>query len=115
MHQNCVFCKIIEGKSPSTTVYKDDQVVAFLDIKPAAPIHILIVPRQHIPSINYLTSEHEQLIGRLFRVAKRLAKENAIADSGYRLIINNGPNANQAVFHLHLHLLGGRQMRYPMG
>jgi histidine triad (HIT) family protein len=112
---NCIFCQIVEGDIPSTTVHQDKQVIAFLDIHPAAPVHILIVPRQHIPSINDLTSEDETLIGHMFTVAQKLANENGITDSGYRLIINSGPDARQAVFHLHLHLLGGREMRYPMG
>ncbi len=115
MDPNCIFCQIVEGDIPSTTVYRDKQVVAFLDIHPAAPVHILIVPRQHIPSLNDLTSEDETLIGHMFIVAQKLANENGITDSGYRLIINSGPDARQAVFHLHLHLLGGREMRYPMG
>jgi histidine triad (HIT) family protein len=115
MDPNCIFCKIIAGISPSTILYDDDQVVAFLDIHPAAPVHILIVPRQHIPSINHLTGDHEILLGHMYTVAKQLALENGITESGYRLIINNGPDARQAVFHLHLHLLGGREMRYPMG
>lgn len=115
MDPNCIFCKIVAGESPSTIVYNDDQVVAFLDIHPAAPVHILIVPRQHIPSMNHLTSDHETLLGQMHTVAMQLAKKKGIADSGYRLIINCGPDARQAVFHLHLHLLGGREMRYPMG
>ena len=115
MDSNCVFCQIIDGKSPSKTVFEDDQVVAFLDINPAAPVHILIVPKDHIPSINHLADHQEELIGHLFTIAKQLAKENGIADSGYRLIINSGPDAGQAVYHIHLHLLGGGQMRYPMG
>lgn len=115
MDPSCVFCKIINGKSPSTTVYRDEQVVAFLDIHPAAPVHVLIVPRQHIASINDLTSEHETLIGHMYTIAKDLAIENGISKTGYRLIINCGPDARQAVYHLHLHLLGGQQMRYPMG
>jgi len=115
MDSNCIFCKIIDGESPSTIVYDDEQVVAFLDLNPVAPVHILIVPREHIPTINHLTSSHEPLIGHLYTVARQLAKDNGIAESGYRLIINSGPDASQAVFHLHLHLLGGRSMRYPMG
>jgi histidine triad (HIT) family protein len=115
MDPNCIFCKIVALESPSTIVYNDDQVVAFLDIHPAAPVHILIVPRQHIPSMNHLTSDHETLLAHMHTVAMQLAKKKGIADSGYRLIINCGPDARQAVFHLHLHLLGGREMRYPMG
>lgn len=115
MDPSCVFCKIINGKSPSTTVYRDEQVVAFLDIHPAAPVHVLIVPRQHIASINDLTCENETLISHMYTIAKGLAIENRISETGYRLIINCGPDARQAVYHLHLHLLGGQQMRYPMG
>ena len=115
MDSNCIFCQIIDGKNPSKTVFEDDQVVAFLDINPAAPVHILIVPKDHIPSINHMADHQEELIGHLFTIAKHLAKENGIADSGYRLIINTGPDAHQAVHHIHLHLLGGGQMRYPMG
>ena len=112
---NCIFCRIIKGENPSTTVYQDDQVVAFLDINPAAPIHILIIPRKHIPSINEIEIGDEALIGHMFTSAKKLAFDNGIAESGYRLIINTGPDARQAVFHIHLHLLGGEQMRFPMG
>jgi histidine triad (HIT) family protein len=115
MNPNCIFCQIVDGISPSKTVYEDDQAVAFLDINPAARVHILIVPKTHIPSINNLTDDEEGLIGHLFIIAKHLAKKNDIAESGYRLIINTGADAHQAVFHIHLHLLGGREMRYPMG
>ena len=115
MHPKCIFCQIIHGERPSKTVYEDVRVIAFLDINPAAPVHILIVPKDHIPSINHLTDEQEVLIGHLFTVAKHLVKENGIAESWYRLMINTGPDARQAVFHFHLHLLGGGEMRYPMG
>jgi histidine triad (HIT) family protein len=115
MTQNCIFCDIIDGKKPGTTVYRDEDVVAFLDINPASPIHILIVPRNHIPSINDMQDDQETLIGHMFTVANYLAIENGISESGYRLIINSGPDAKQAVFHLHLHLLGGREMRFQMG
>jgi len=115
MDPTCIFCSIITRDTPGTIVFQDDLVVAFLDIHPAAPIHILIVPREHIASIDHLTNDHADLIGHMFIVARQLAKANDIAESGYRLIINSGPDANQTVFHLHLHLLGGRPMRYPMG
>lgn len=115
MEQNCIFCEIIAGEKPGTIVYQDDYVVGFLDINPASPVHILIVPRKHIPSIGDVQEEHEALVGHLFTVANKLAAENGISNSGYRLIINSGPDARQAVFHLHLHLLGGRAMRFPMG
>lgn len=112
---DCIFCKIIAGEIPSTTVYQDEQVVAFRDIHPVAPTHILIVPREHIPMVNDLQGAHEALVGHMFVVARDLAAKEGITESGYRLIINNGPDAGQEVFHLHLHLIGGQKMRYPMG
>jgi len=115
MDTTCVFCRIIAQETPASIIYQDDHVIAFLDIFPAAPIHILIVPIEHIASINQLTEEHTDLVGHMFIAARQLAEENGIAKSGYRLIINSGPDANQTVFHLHLHLLGGQPMRYPMG
>ena len=113
--ENCIFCKIVAGEIPSTQVYTDDSVTAFHDINPAAPTHILIIPKNHIASVNELTEEDEQLIGHLFTVAKRIAAKEEIAESGYRLIINTGPDGGQEVFHIHLHLLGGQRMRHPMG
>lgn len=115
MDQNCIFCRIIAGQSPGEKVYEDDRVVALNDLNPAAPIHILIVPRDHIPSINQITQDQEALIGHLFTTAKWLAKSNGIVDSGYRLIMNTGPDARQSVFHIHLHFLGGQPMRFSMG
>jgi histidine triad (HIT) family protein len=113
--KDCTFCKIVTGQAPGEIVYRDDRVTAFRDIRPAAPTHILIVPNEHIASINDLEPEHEPLVGYLFTIARQLAGQEGIANSGYRLIINNGPDAGQAVFHLHLHLLGGHRMRFPMG
>ena len=111
----CTFCQIIAGEKTSQTVYKDDIVTAFHDIHPVAPTHILIVPNKHLSSINDLTYENEALIGRLFMVASQLAKGEGIEKSGYRLTINTGPHANQTINHLHLHLIGGQPMYYPMG
>lgn len=108
---DCIFCKIISGDIPSTNVYKDEQVTAFRDINPAAPTHILIVPNRHIDSVNMLIPDDEPLIGRLVGIAKLLAAQEGIAEGGYRLIINTGAEAGQTVFHLHMHLLGGRQMK----
>lgn len=108
---DCIFCKIVSGEIPSTNVYKDEQVTAFRDIHPAAPTHILIVPNKHIYSVNAITPEDEPLIGRLFSIAKQLAAQEGIAEEGYRLVVNTNAGAGQTVFHLHLHLLGGRQMR----
>jgi histidine triad (HIT) family protein len=112
---DCIFCKIISGEIPSPNIYHDQQVTAFRDIHPVAPIHVLIVPNEHISSNNDLETSHEALVGHLFTVAAKLAEQEGIAQSGYRLIINNGPDAGQEVFHLHLHLIGGHKMRYPMG
>ena len=112
---DCVFCKIIKGDIPSTNVFRDEQVTAFRDLNPAAPTHILLVPNKHIDSVNMLTNEDEQLIGHLFTTAKQLAAQEGIAEGGYRLIINTNADAGQTVFHIHLHLLGGAPMKYPMG
>jgi histidine triad (HIT) family protein len=115
MDPNCIFCQIIAGQSPAEIVYQDEQVIAFLDLNPVAPIHILIVPQDHIRSINHITSNQEPLIGHLFIAVKELAEIYGISKSGYRLIMNSGPDAGQTVFHIHLHLLGGGKMRYPIG
>jgi histidine triad (HIT) family protein len=112
---DCIFCKIIAGEIPSTQVYADEQVFAFRDINPVAPTHVLIIPRQHIASVNELRAEDEQLTGHLFTAARQIAEQEGIAESGYRLIINTGPDGRQEVFHIHLHLIGGQRMRHPMG
>lgn len=112
---DCIFCKIIAGEIPSTGVYRDDLVTAFRDINPAAPTHVLIIPNQHIPTVNDLTAGDEQLMGHLFTAARKIAEQEGVAESGYRLIMNTGPDGRQEVFHIHLHLLGGQKMRHPMG
>jgi len=112
---DCIFCKIIAGEIPSNQVYSDDLVTAFRDINPAAPTHVLIIPKQHIAAVNDLTATDETWVGHLFTVAKQIAAQEGIAESGYRLIMNNGPDGGQEVYHLHLHLLGGHRMRHPMG
>ncbi len=111
----CIFCKIVRGELPSTIVYKDEQVTAFRDINPVAPTHILVVPNRHIASTNEVSEQDEQLLGHLLTVVKPIADEEGITDTGYRLIINTGPDANQVVFHLHLHIIGGQRMKYRMG
>ena len=113
--KDCVFCQIVAGESPSQMLYQDDLVSAFRDIHPVAPIHVLLVPNRHIKSISDITLGDEALVGHLFQVAKEIAKQEGIDQSGYRLIINTGPHGGQVVFHLHLHLIGGQPMRYPMG
>lgn len=105
-----IFAKIIRGELPADMVYQDDLVSAFRDASPVAPVHILIVPNKLIPTVNDLTEEDEQLAGRMLLVAKQLAEQEGIAESGYRLIINCNDHGNQHVYHLHLHLIGGRPL-----
>jgi histidine triad (HIT) family protein len=112
---DCIFCKIVDNDIKADIVYQDNQATAFRDINPAAPTHILIVPNQHIESVNALGAEDEQLMGHLFRVARQLAAQEGIAESGYRMITNTGAHGGQTVPHLHIHLMGGQPMKYPMG
>ncbi len=106
---DCVFCKIIDGEIPSNKVYEDDYLVAFKDLNPQAPVHILIVPKKHIACVNDLTPDDEQLVGKVFLAAKKIAKELGI-ESGYRIINNCGKDAGQTVMHLHFHMLAGKNM-----
>jgi len=115
MTDSCHFCKIVSDEAKAEISYRDEQVTAFRDIHPVAPTHILIVPNKHIESVNALKPEDEQLIGHLFSVARQLANEAGISQSGYRLITNTGPDGGQSIYHLHLHLIGGQRMRHPMG
>ena len=112
---DCLFCKIAADEVPSDVVYKDDTVVAFRDINPQAPTHILIIPREHIGYAAELNDSHSALLSQMFNTANKLALDEKIAEEGYRLVINNGKGAGQTVFHLHLHLLGGRVMNWPPG
>ena len=105
-----IFAKIIAGELPADIVFQDDRVTCFRDINPVAPVHILIVPNKAIPTVNDLTDEDEALAGHMLLVARRLAKQEGIAESGYRLIINCNQDGNQEIYHLHLHLVGGRHM-----
>ena len=111
----CIFCKIIKGEIPSHKLYEDEEAYAFADIDPKAPTHILIIPKRHIATVDDATGEDQALLGRLNLIAVQLAKEVGIAESGYRLVINHGADGGQAVSHIHLHLLGGRQMNWPPG
>jgi len=115
MTNSCIFCKIISGEINGDIVFSDEQVTAFRDLNPVAPTHILIVPNRHIESVSTLEMEDEPLMGRLFTVARQLAKEEEISKGGYRLITNTGVDGGQTVLHLHLHLIGGQMMRHPMG
>ena len=110
MEKECVFCNIVAGKIPATFLYQDDKVIALRDIQPLAPTHILVMPKEHIPSLTELRDEHRDAIARLVYVASELARSDGIAESGYRLSMNCGPDAGQAVPHVHLHLIGGRKL-----
>jgi histidine triad (HIT) family protein len=106
MTEKCLFCRIASGELPSRKAYEDDEVVAFHDINPAAPVHLLLVPKLHVESLLTAAPEHEALLGKLMALAPRLAREQG-CDSGFRVVINNGPDGGQEVFHLHIHILGG--------
>jgi histidine triad (HIT) family protein len=112
---DCLFCGIIEGNVPATIVYEDADLVAFRDIQPQAPVHVLVVPRKHIPRFADLDEGNDALMGKLARAAARVAGQEGIQESGYRTIVNNGPDAQQSVLHLHLHVIGGRPMSWPPG
>lgn len=112
---DCLFCKLIAGQIPATIVYQNDHVVAFKDITPQAPTHVLVVPRRHIPSLNDLVPADDALVGEMMRSAAAIARDNGHAAGGYRTVFNCNADAGQTVFHLHLHLLGGRKMTWPPG
>ena len=109
--EDCVFCKIISGEIPTDILHRDDSVIAFRDIHPMAPTHLLVIPIKHIPSLTELSEPEFPLIGNMVKIANQLAKKEGIAESGYRLVINCGKQGGQLVPHLHMHLLGGRQLR----
>jgi len=111
----CVFCQIVAGKLPSDIVYQDKEVIAFRDINPQSPTHVLIIPRRHISSLAELAEGEVSLIGHMVNIANQLAKKEGVAQSGYRLVVNCGQEGGQLVPHLHLHLLGGRQLSGTMG
>jgi histidine triad (HIT) family protein len=115
MSKDCIFCKIVSKEAKATIVYQDEQVTAFRDIHPVAPTHILIVPNRHIDSVGTMEPEDEQVVGHLFTVARKLAEQEGISEGGYRLIANTGPHGGQTVLHLHVHLIGGQRMKFPMG
>jgi len=111
----CVFCQIVAGKLPSDIVYQDEEVIAFRDINPQSPTHVLIIPRKHISSLAELAEGEASLMGHMVNIANQLAKSEGVAQSGYRLVVNCGQEGGQLVPHLHLHLLGGRQLSGTMG
>jgi len=111
---DCLFCRIVAGEIPSDRVHEDDEIIAFRDIAPRAPTHVLVIPRRHIPDAHALTESDGDLLARLFTVVRQVADEAGLAN-GYRVVTNVGPESGQTVFHLHLHLLGGRPMAWPPG
>ncbi len=112
---DCLFCKIRDGDIPCDIVFEDDHVLAFNDVNPQAPVHILIIPKKHISTINDLEDGDGQLMGKLFAAAKNIAHEKGVSDDGYRLVTNCNAGAGQTVFHIHMHLLAGRAMSWPPG
>lgn len=111
----CLFCKIVDRTIQSTIVHESEQVLAFQDIHPQAPVHILVIPKRHVQSVQELERGDADLVGHLLQTCVKLAKEKGISESGYRIVTNSGPHAGQTVFHLHFHLLGGRPMSWPPG
>ena len=112
---DCLFCKILDGEIPCDRVYENDQVIAFRDVNPQAPTHILVIPRKHISTINDLTADDKDIVGEMMLAAQTIAKQEGIEESGYRLVMNCNEGAGQTVFHIHLHILGGRRMNWPPG
>ncbi|QMT58897.1 histidine triad nucleotide-binding protein [Legionella sp. PC997] len=112
---NCLFCKIAQGAIPASVVFEDDEIMAFHDLNPQAPKHLLIIPKQHIATLNDASDENQALLGKMILGAKKIAQTEGISDAGYRLVLNINPDGGQTVFHIHLHLLGGRRMTWPPG
>ena len=112
---DCIFCRNAAGEIPAKIVRQDEDTVAFRDLNPQAPTHVLVIPRRHIPSVNVLDAADASLMGRLFLAAREIARDEGVAASGYRMVVNAGPNAGQSVDHIHLHLLGGRGLAWPPG
>ena len=115
MSEDCLFCKITAGEIQSEKIYEDESCIAFNDISPQAPTHVLIIPREHITSLDDAESAHKETLGQLLLTAAKIARDNGFAEDGYRVVINTNPDGGQTVFHLHVHLLGGRQFVFPPG
>jgi histidine triad (HIT) family protein len=113
--EDCIFCRIIKGEMNAVIVYEDEQIIVIRDIAPVAPLHLLLMPRKHVVNSLDLDMEDNALIGHIYQVAALLARENGVADSGFRIVNNNNAGAGQSVFHLHFHLLGGRDFHWPPG
>lgn len=113
--QTCLFCKIVAGEIPAEVIYEDDETLAFRDINPQAPMHVLVIPREHIASLNDAAQADEARLGQLLLAAARVARDEGLVEGGYRTIINTGAGAGQSVFHIHVHVLGGRRLAWPPG
>jgi len=112
---DCLFCKMVAGEITPDTVYEDDDVLAFRDINPQAPTHVLVIPKQHIATLNDVDTDHAELVGKMALAASKIAQQEGFAEQGYRTVINCNAHGGQMVFHIHLHLLGGRAMGWPPG
>ncbi len=108
--EECIFCKIVKGEMPAEIVYQDEEVLAFKDINPEAPVHILVIPRLHFSALKELEDSHQELIGHIFMVIKKVAREQNVEESGYRVVLNCGPDSGQIVHHMHFHIIGGRPL-----
>ncbi len=113
--EDCIFCKIARGEIPARLAYEDDQVVAFHDVNPVAPVHVLIIPREHISGVLAVTEQNVSVVARVWEIIPKLANELSVADPGFRVVVNSGEGAGQSVPHLHFHVLGGRLLRWPPG
>lgn len=114
-HADCIFCRIADGSIPAQVIHRDDDLVAFRDINPQAPVHFLVIPREHVASLDAARHEHAPLLGRMLLAAGELARADGIAEDGYRTVLNVGADGGQTVHHIHLHVLGGRALRWPPG
>lgn len=112
---DCLFCKIRDGEIPCKVIFEDDDVLAFHDVNPQAPIHLLVIPKKHISTVNDLAESDESIMGKMFTVAKNIAAQEGVSEDGYRLVVNCNRKAGQTVFHIHMHLLAGRAMTWPPG
>ena len=115
MTDDCLFCKMANGEIKSDVLYEDDDVLAFSDINPQAPVHFLVVPKQHVTTLNDLDASHAELVGKMYLAAKKVADDKGVANGGYRTVMNCNSDAGQTVWHVHLHVLGGRTMTWPPG
>ncbi len=113
--ENCLFCRVAEGSAPARVLFADDHVVAFHDIAPRAPVHVLVIPRRHIASLSHASQDDREVLGRLLLATAEVARLTGISDGGYRVVTNTGRGAGQSVFHVHLHVLGGRPLAWPPG